>query len=148
MTQLIDFRTSTNIALANEGFPLSTFPIGTPVLFGQVGLNVLSSDANGKIRVLIKGTAGVFIFPDSEFDPLVQLDVVRGTSITDPLVSTTFVQYLAEIPGVQDITITAADFNVSPPQAGSLTYTIFATAVNVELGRPGPENFNASAYMD
>ncbi|SDS61969.1 hypothetical protein SAMN05444162_1872 [Paenibacillaceae bacterium GAS479] len=146
MTQLIDFRTSTNIVLANEGFPATTFPLGTPVAFGQVGLNVTPSDDNGGIRVLIKGEVGLFIFPDLEFDPVFQVDVVRGTTMNDPIISTTFVQYLAEIPGIQDITITAADFNVPPPQAGPLIYTIFATSVNVELGRPGPENFNASAY--
>ncbi|MCM3749586.1 hypothetical protein M3223_19730 [Paenibacillus pasadenensis] len=147
MARLIDFRTSTNISLANEGFPLSTFPVGTPVLFGQVGLNV-SPDETGVLRALIKGQAGIFIFPDSEFDPLFKLDVVRGTSPTDPLISTTYVQYLASIPGVQDVTVTAADYNVPPPEAGPLIYSIFATSVNEELGRPGPENFNASVYTD
>lgn len=147
MTRLIDFRTSTNITLANEGFPATTFPLGTPVLFGQVGLNV-SPDETGVIRTLIKGQAGVFIFPDSEFDPLFKLDVVRGTSTTDPLISTTYVQFLASIPGVQDITVTTADYDVPPPEAGLLVYSIFATSVNVELGRPGPESFNASVFTD
>ncbi|MCM3749584.1 hypothetical protein M3223_19720 [Paenibacillus pasadenensis] len=138
MFQLLDARTSTNIPLGGFLFPTSTFLFENPTLAGQIGLNV-PPDTQGVIRVKLEGQVGVYIVEENLFSPLVQVTIVRGEEATDPLVSTTIVQFQPSETGVKNIAIEAADFEVSAPASGVLIYTMFVTSLSEDVGRSGPE---------
>ncbi|OXM14873.1 hypothetical protein [Paenibacillus herberti] len=147
MTQLLDARTSTNITLATPLFPVDSFLFQNPTLVGQIGLNV-AADTEGVIRVKLEGQIGVFIVAENAFSPVMQITIVRGDQPTDPLVSTTFVQFLPAEVGPKSIAIEAADFNVQAPESGVLVYTMYATSQSEDMGRPGPECLTGVAVTD
>lgn len=138
MFQLLDARTSTNIPLGDFLFPASTFLFENPTLVGQIGLNV-PAGTRGIIRVKLAGQVGAFIGEESVLSPLMQITIVRGEEATDPIVSTTIVQFLPQETGVKSIAIGAADYEVPAPASGVLIYSMFATSLSEDIGRPGPE---------
>ncbi|SDS62066.1 hypothetical protein SAMN05444162_1874 [Paenibacillaceae bacterium GAS479] len=147
MTQLLDARTSTNIPRGTLLFPGDTFLFENPTLVGQIGLNV-PPNTEGTIRTKLEGQVGVYIVEENVFSPVMQITIVRGDQPTDPVVSTSFVQFLPAETGPKSIAIEAADFNVPAPQSGVLVYTMFATSQSEDIGRPGPECLTGVVVTD
>lgn len=119
----------------------------TPVLVGQVGLSVPTATL-GTIRAQLQGQVGLYILSEDIFAPIIQIDVVRGMSLSDPIIHTTYVQYQPTQVQNQSVSFVAADYNVPPPPSGLLVYTLYVTALVLDIGRSGPECFNVSVYTD
>ncbi|MBU8757002.1 hypothetical protein N7983_26935 [Priestia megaterium] len=144
MTVLLDARTSQNASLANS----ISIPIllnTTPGLFGQIGLN--TQTATGSIRVQLSGTATIQL-PLLPAATTITLQVVRGTTLNDPLVFSCAQSLDLAILGPQLFTFVASDVNVPKPASGPLIYTAFISSNLLGTFRVGPESFNGIAYSD
>ncbi|MED4618743.1 hypothetical protein ABET11_27280 [Priestia megaterium] len=142
MTTLLDARTSQNASIANSiSIPINI--LSAPGLFGQVGLNVFT--ATGPIRTQLSGTVAVQL-PLLPVATTITLIVVRGTSLTDPVIYSSAESLNISLLGPQLFTFTASDFNVPPPASGLLIYTAFIASNILGTVRVGPESFNAIAY--
>ncbi|MGP0690093.1 hypothetical protein ACW5UC_26470 [Priestia aryabhattai] len=135
MTTLLDARTSQNASIANSiSIPITI--ISAPGLFGQVGLNVLG--ATGPIRTQLSGTVACQL-PLLPVATTITLTVVRGTSLTDPVIYSSAEALNINLLGPQLFTFTASDFNVPPPAFGLLIYTPFISSNVLGTVRVGPE---------
>ncbi|MGO1102249.1 hypothetical protein ACTOTU_30320 (plasmid) [Priestia megaterium] len=144
MTILLDARTSQNASIANSiSIPITI--LSAPGLFGQVGLNVFN--ATGPIRTQLSGTVACQL-PLLPLATTITLIVVRGTSLTDPIIYSSSEALNINLLGPQLFTFTASDFNVPPPASGLLIYTAFIGSNILGTVRVGPESFNAIAYSD
>ncbi|MBY0214920.1 MULTISPECIES: hypothetical protein [Priestia] len=142
MTNLLDARTSQNASIANSiSIPITILSV--PGLFGQVGLNVLG--ATGPIRTQLSGTVACQL-PLLPLATTITLTIVRGTSLTDPIIYSSSEALNTNILGPQLFTFTASDFNVPAPASGLLIYTAFIGSNLLGTVRVGPESFNAVAY--
>ncbi|KMN98960.1 MULTISPECIES: hypothetical protein [Priestia] len=142
MTTLLDARTSQNASIANSiSIPITI--LSAPGLFGQVGLNVLG--ATGPIRTQLSGTVACQL-PLLPLATTITLTIVRGTSLTDPIIYSSSEALNTNILGPQLFTFTASDFNVPAPASGLLIYTAFIGSNLLGTVRVGPESFNAVAY--
>ncbi|KML24161.1 hypothetical protein [Priestia aryabhattai] len=142
MTILLDARTSQNASIANSiSIPITI--LSAPGLFGQVGLNVLG--ATGPIRTQLSGTVACQL-PLLPLATTITLTIVRGTSLTDPIIYSSSEALNTNILGPQLFTFTASDFNVPAPASGLLIYTAFIGSNLLGTVRVGPESFNAVAY--
>jgi len=135
MTTLLDARTSQNASIANSiSIPITI--LSAPGLFGQVGLNVLG--ATGPIRTQLSGTVACQL-PLLPVATTITLTVVRGTSLTDPVIYSSAEALNINLLGPQLFTFTASDFNVPPPASELLIYTAFIGSNVLGTVRVGPE---------
>lgn len=135
MTTLLDARTSQNASIANSiSIPITI--LSAPGLFGQVGLNVLG--ATGPIRTQLSGTVACQL-PLLPVATTITLTVVRGTSLTDPVIYSSAEALNINLLGPQLFTFTASDFNVPPPASELLIYTAFIGGNVLGTVRVGPE---------
>ncbi|SFS51228.1 hypothetical protein [Paenibacillus sp. BC26] len=141
MGQLIDARTSSNIPVVLTEF--DTFPLDTPVVVGQVGLNI-PHNTPGIIRVQLTGMAGVALPTDFPQGFLLELYMVRGLTIVDSLIYKSQHSFDS---GIHTVGFSASDYNIPAPVSGLQLYTLFAIARSEGIARVGPENLNASAYF-
>jgi hypothetical protein len=144
MTRLLDSRTSQN---ATDAFLIiEPVPPSTPVLIGQVGLNIFNP--SGIIRVQFWGIAA--LFANITANTGVNIFVVRGVDpFTDPVVfRMTGAQTVADSGTAKEFSFTGSDYNVPAPVNNQLVYTMFILALNDISFRVGPESFNAAAYSD
>lgn len=141
---LLDARTSQNISFAGAvAIPL---PALTPTSIGVVGLS--TAGASGIIRVLFSGTAGIAITSPTTADSVINLTVVRGSSLEeDPIVAISSYPVTTFETGTYNVTLIGSDYNPPYPQSGQLLYTLFVTST-LPATRVGMESFNASAYSD
>ncbi|WP_379133317.1 hypothetical protein [Paenibacillus sp. sgz500958] len=144
MVRTLDARTSQNASFGNTiSIPL---PANTPVVIGQVGLNV--TDAGSNIRVQFSGIAEL-AFPETPpFDSVIAFSIVRDAEVFPVAYALYSVSVTGANPNaVQVVNITASDYNVPFPPANELVYTLylFCTA---DATRIGIESFNAVAYSD
>ncbi|MDH6672101.1 hypothetical protein M2277_002763 [Paenibacillus sp. LBL] len=146
MTKFLDARTSNHWPIAFPG-SMERFVVDTPVMVGQVGLSV-PADTTGILRTQLLGQVGFYILSEDIFAPIIQIDVMRGYLTTDPVIHTTYVQYQPSQVQSQSVSFVAADYNVTPPPTGLLVYTMYVTALVLDMGRTGAECFNASVYTD
>ncbi|NBD24940.1 hypothetical protein [Paenibacillus glycinis] len=146
MTRLIDARTSMGINATD--FNPDPFPSDTPVLVGQVGLNVPSTTP-GIIRAQFDGIVGIQLPETPTGGIFVTLTLVRGFLPTDDIVYESFSSF-DTVNNNQLIPFSASDYNVPAPAGGELVYTLFLETPNAGpfVLRSGPENFNASVYTD
>ncbi|MEK6449710.1 hypothetical protein [Priestia aryabhattai] len=110
--------------------------LSAPGLFGQVGLNVLG--ATGPIRTQLSGTVACQL-PLLPVATTITLTVVRGTSLTDPVIYSSAEALNINLLGPQLFTFTASDFNVPPPASELLIYTAFIGSNVLGTVRVGPE---------
>lgn len=144
MTRLVDARTS--MGFNTTDLSPDPFPVGVPVLAGQVGLNVPQSTP-GIIRVQFDGVIGVQLGVTS--DVTITLTLVNGTLATDPIVYQSITSYTGSDTISNNILIplSASAYNIPAPVSGLLIYSLYIT-VSAFILRSGPENFNASAFTD
>ena len=144
MTLFLDARTSQNASYSNSiSIPIL---VGNPGgLFGQIGLDV--QNAAGPIRVQLSGTASVQL-PLLPVATTITIRIVRGRTVSDPLVYSSAEALELSIIGPQLFTFTASDFNVPKPISGPLVYTAFISANIGGTIRVGPESFNGIAYSE
>ncbi|MDF2924929.1 MAG: hypothetical protein K0R57_3843 [Paenibacillaceae bacterium] len=148
MTRLIDARTS--MGMAETDLSGDLFPLSTPVLIGQVGLNVPGTTP-GIIRVQFDGVAGIQLPTSPVLEATVTLTVVNGVLSTDPVVYQSLSTYdtVVESSNFKLIPLMAAAYNVPAPVSGLLIYSLYMTVGAVApVLRSGPECFNVSAYTD
>jgi len=137
MTTLLDARTSQNASIANSiSIPIPITILSAPGLFGQVGLNVLGT--TGPIRTQLSGTVACQL-PLLPVATTITLTVVRGTSLTDPVIYSSAEALNINLLGPQLFTFTASDFNVPPPASELLIYTPFISSNVLGTVRVGPE---------
>lgn len=140
MAQFIDSRTSQNASTSNS-IAIPILVIGTPQLFGQIGLQTAGVGTNP--RVVFSGTIALQL-------PLalagITITVVRGTLATDPVVYSATSTFDLSLLAPQIINFTATDFN--PPIQPQLTYSAFVAANLLGTIRVGPETFNGQLYSD
>ncbi|SDW81325.1 hypothetical protein [Paenibacillus sp. CF384] len=141
MGQLIDARTSSNIPVVLTEFD-NTFPLDTPVIVGQVGLNI-PPQTQGIIRVQLTGMVGVALPTDFPQGFILELYIVRGLTIDDVLIYKSVHSFDF---GIHTIGFSASDYHIPAPASGLQPYTLFAIALSPGIARIGPENLNASAY--
>lgn len=135
MTTLLDARTSQNASIANSiSIPIPI--LSAPGLFGQVGLNVLGT--TGPIRTQLSRTVACQL-PLLPVATTITLTVVRGTSLTDPVIYSSAEALNINLLGPQLFTFTASDFNVPPPASELLIYTPFISSNVLGTVRVGPE---------
>jgi len=143
MTILLDARTSQNASTSNSiSAPIL---IGTPQVFGQIGL--ITTEATSPIRVQLNGIITVQL-PLLPLLTTITVTIVRGTQPTDPVVFSASSNLDLEILGPQAFTFIGSDINVPPPASGQLTYTAFISANLIGTVRVGPESFNGLAFAD
>ena len=144
MTRLIDARTS--MGLSTTDLSPDPFPVGDPVLAGQVGLNVPQSTP-GIIRIQFDGVIGAQLGITS--DVTITLTLVNGTLSTDPIVYQSITSYTGSPASSNNILIplSASVYNIPAPVSGLLIYSLYVT-VSAFILRSGPESLNASAYTD
>lgn len=144
MTRLIDARTS--MGFSTTDISPDPFPTGTPVLAGQVGLNVPSTTP-GIIRIQFEGVIGAQLGLSSEVT--ITLTLVNGLLATDPIIYQSLTSYIGSPTGSNNILIplSASVYNIPAPESGLLIYSLYVTVSQLTL-RSGPESFNASAYTD
>lgn len=58
---------------------------------------------------------------------------MRGYLTTDPVIHTTYVQYQPSQVQSQSVSFVAADYNVTPPPTGLLVYTMYVTALVLDM---------------
>lgn len=141
MVIVLDARTSQNASTSGSiSIPVT---VGTPQLFGQVGL--ITAGATTPVRVQMSGIISLQL-PLLPALTSVTVTVVRGTQPTDPVVFSATSNLDLEILGPQAFSFVAADFNVPPPVSGQLTYTAYITSSLLGTVRVGPESFYGIAF--
>lgn len=146
MTKLIDTRTSMGINATIEDAEI--IPTKTPVLVGQVGLNV-PSDTPGIIRVKFDGVVGIQLPIKQQIEVSeVTLAIVNGVLPTAPIVYRSQSNYDINFTNYQLIPVSASAYNISAPANGLLVYSLYLFINNGNIQRSGPESFNASVYSD
>lgn len=148
MTVLIDARTSMGIA---EGDPSGEIlPLDTPLLIGQIGLNIPSTTP-GVIRVQFDGIAGIQLPVTPVTEATVTLTIVDGFLATDPVVYQSLSTYntVAESSNLNLIPLSASAYNVQAPESGLQVYSLYMSiSGTAPVLRSGPESFNGTAYTD
>ncbi|SNZ03580.1 hypothetical protein SAMN05421503_0399 [Terribacillus aidingensis] len=143
MTILLDARTSQNASTA--GSIASPILVGTPVLFGQIGLVV--TEATTPIRVQLSGIITLQL-PLLPALTSITVTIVRGTAPTDPVVFSATSNLDLEILGPQSFSFVGSDYNVPAPPSGQLTYTAFVSSNLLGTVRVGPESLNGIAFAE
>ncbi|AWP27951.1 hypothetical protein [Paenibacillus sp. Cedars] len=93
----------------------------------------MPADTTGILRTQLLGQVGFYILSEDIFAPIIQIDVMRGYLTTDPVIHTTYVQYQPSQVQSQSVSFVAADYNVTPPPTGLLVYTMYVTALVLDM---------------
>lgn len=86
-----------------------------------------------RYRTKLLGQVGFYTLSEDIFAPIIQIDVMRGYLTTDPVIHTTYVQYQPSQVQSQSVSFVAADYNVTPPPTGLLVYTMYVTALVLDM---------------
>ncbi|OXM16280.1 hypothetical protein [Paenibacillus herberti] len=140
--QFLDQRVSTFL-IDSSGAELIA---GTPLLIGDIGLQVVAAQDVNNVRVSLTGMAG--IVANSELDAIITLTVEKngtdtfgaGTVVFQEDFETSFV------PSFSPLVVVAGDFpTAAEVLAGQIRYTLFASASAGAFLVSGPVTFNGSA---
>lgn len=140
--QFLDQRLSTYL-IDSSGTGLIS---ATPLLIGDIGLQVAAAQDVNNVRVSLTGMAG--IVANSELDAIITLVIEKngtdtlgsGTVIFSEDFETNFVSAFSPLAVVAGDSPTAAEVS-----AGQIRYTLFASASAGAFVVSGPVTFNGSA---